>query len=352
MFYSGKKAVWGCSGKTMVKLAAAILLLAALFWFLFLAVPDLTGELFGLIALSEDDYVSVLREGLPGLEGDVHWDSLFYRVLTLTTSVDATSPASILDYELNFGGWVQAAVLPLALVPTEEDYSGEEDFYLPGEDPRLEDWINIPSDEFPPVQLNGEPMILIYTTHNAETYKPSDGVSKVEGKNGGVAKVGKLLSQAIESRYHIKTICSDVLHDYPDWTKSYINSMRTVQQVLNKYKSIQMVLDIHRDAGLKSRSDTTVKINNKSCAKVMIVVGTVNPRYKENLAFAEKVAAKADEMYPGLIKTIRLAKDRRYNQHLHPRAMLLEFGSDLNTQEDANNSAALMADVLAAILKG
>lgn len=353
MFFSPQKKNRAISGKSRVKpMLATIMVLLVLIFSLSIIVSDWQLSCYTWLGLSEDDYSDLLAEGLPGLGGNVQWDSLLGRVLHLVTSIDSASPATILGYELNFGGWVEAAVVPLALVPTEEEPGGEEDYYLPGQDSQLDDWISIPENEFPPVQLNGEPMILIYNTHNAESYKPSAGVSKLDGKNGGVAKVSKTLSQAIESRYSIKTIYSDVLHDYPDWTKSYINSMRTVQQVLKKHPGIQLVLDIHRDAGLKSRADTMVKIGNKNYAKVLIVVGTENPRYKQNLAFAEKVAAKADDMYPGLIKSIRLAKERRYNQHLHPRSLLLEFGSDLNTQEDSNNSAALMADVLATILKG
>lgn len=341
------------SGKFRVKIILrGFILLFLFFLVLNILVPTRLIALNPLAGLRENDYSEVLAEGLPGLGQNNNLLSIFSSVLQLVTNIDSRSPASILDYELNLGGWSQAALVSLAYVPTEEDYDREEDFYLPGQETELEEWINIPENEFPSVQLNGEPVFLIYTTHNAETYKPSDGVSKVEGKNGGVAKVSKTLAQALESQHSLKTVYSDAIHDYPDFTKSYLNSLRTVQQVLKKHPSIQVVLDIHRDAGLKSRKDTLVKIGNKNCAKILIIVGTEHPNYKKNLAFAEKLAAQADKMYPGLIKSIRLAQDRRYNQNLHQKALLLEFGSDLNSQEDANNSAVLMADVLAALIKG
>ncbi len=328
-----------------IRLGLLFLLGLGLFFLIF------AGPLAGSLFL-QYNYENVLAEGLPGLYSQTDFASYFNTLLQAITSIDSRNPASIIGYELNFSGWAYAAAVPsLAYVPTEEEFSGEEDYYLPGQDVQMEEWICIPEDEFPPAQLNGEPMVLVYNTHNAETYKPTDGVSKMEGKNGGIVKASNVFKQALESRHALKTIHSEAIHDYPDYTKSYINSLRTVQQILKKYPNIQVVLDIHRDAGLKKREDTLVKIGGKSCAKVLIVVGTENPNYKQNLAFAEKVAAKADEMYPGLIKSIRLAHERRYNQHLHPRALLLELGSDLNTQEDANNSAALMADVIAAVLK-
>jgi stage II sporulation protein P len=127
--------------------------------------------------------------------------------------------------------------------------------------------------------------------------------------------------------------------------------MQTVKQFLQEYSQIQVVIDVHRDAGLKTRGDTLVKINGKDCAKIMIVVGTEHPNWEQNYAFAQKIEKKANELYPGLIKCVRLHKGRRYNQNLHTRALLLEIGSDLNKEEDALEAVKLMADVIAGVLK-
>ncbi|QNB46174.1 hypothetical protein BR63_07515 [Thermanaerosceptrum fracticalcis] len=318
---------------------------------------DILQKIYHVIGLEDLDHRKILHEGLPvgslAMQNSDflgEWDNFFHHIMLAITGVDSRNPALIMGRELSFSSLPgNAAVTAL---DTTIDENGEEDFYLPGQDDNLDDWVPIPDTEFPPVQLNGEPMILIYNTHNAESYRPSEGLSRQEGKNGGVVTVSKTLAQAIESKHKIKTLTTDIIHDYPDWTKSYINSMRTVQALLKQNSKIQTVIDIHRDAGLQSRSSTLTRINKKDCAKVLIVVGTEHPRWKENLAFAEKIEKKANEMYPDLIKGIRLAKGRRYNQHLHPRALLLEFGSDLNTLDDAKNSAKLMADVIAEVLKG
>ncbi len=316
---------------------------------------DILGKIYDYIGLKDLDHRKILSEGLPmgtlALQNSgflLEWDDFFHHMMLVITGVDSRNPAFILGRELCFSSLTgNTAVTVLDTTTDDED---EEDFYLPGQDDNLDEWVPIPGD-FPPVQLNGDPMILIYNTHNAESYRPSEGVSRQEGKNGGVVTVSKTLAQTIESKHKIKTLSTDIIHDYPDWTKSYINSMRTVHSLLKQNPKIQMVIDIHRDAGLQSRSSTLVRINNKDCAKVLIVVGTEHPGYRENLAFAEKIEKKANEMYPGLIKGVRLAKGRRYNQHLHPRSLLLEFGSDLNALDDARNSAKLMADVIAEVLK-
>lgn len=55
-------------------------------------------------------------------------------------------------------------------------------------------------------------------------------------------------------------------------------------------------------------------------------------------------------MYPGLIKGVR-TKAGTYNQEFHPRALLLEFGSDYNTLEEASYAARLFNQVLIEVLK-
>lgn len=327
-----------------------------------LVIPVLSGDrdsltaIYGWMGLREDAPESLLTEALPGSKQEIWpgygWEDIVYDVVIAVTGVSSRNPTAILGNELNL---IEYGSIP-GYIPASfniiEEEGGEEDFYLPGQDDSLDDWIAPQPDEFPPVQLHGEPMVLVYNTHNAESYKPSDGTARLEGKNGGVAAVSKTLAQALESKHAIKTVNCDVIHDYPDWTKSYINSMRSVQQLLKKHPTIQMVIDIHRDAGLNSRSDTLIKIGNKNYAKVMIVVGTEHPNWQKNLAFAKELEAKANELYPGLIKCTRVLKDRRYNQHLHSRALLFEFGSELNTREDAVNSAVVMAEIIARTLKG
>lgn len=300
-----------------------------------------------------EDPVLILDEGLSGLAfSEDGRGTLFTQAMRTLTGVDTRDAFSLLCTELNLVP-TQAVTgyFAYAELAVEEEEGGEEDFYLPGTEEDLGQWIIIPEDEFPPVQLNGEPMVLIYNTHNAESYKPTQGVSRLEGKNGGIATVSKMFSKALESKYAIKTIYSEVIHDFPDFTKSYLNSMQTVKKFLKEYSKIQVVLDIHRDAGLKSRSDTLVKIKGKDYAKVMIVIGTEHERWKQNLAFARKIEKKANELYPGLIKCVRLFKDRRYNQNLHTRSLLLEIGSNLNKEEEALESAKLLAEVIAGVLK-
>jgi stage II sporulation protein P len=231
----------------------------------------------------------------------------------------------------------QTAVLAAALI--------EEDYTL-WEDPYAASWPAYPLDNVLLIP-GGEPRVLIYHTHNSEAYTGDAGL---EGA-GGVIGAGRLLTRTLEGVYGIKTAHAEAVNDRPDFTRAYINSQNLLKQYVAKYPQMEVVIDLHRDAGMDKRQDTLVTIEEKSCARLLLVMGDAYEGYKTNLAFANRVQAKADALYPGLMKPLRIANDRRYNQQLHPHGILLEVGSDLNTAEDAANAMALFARVLAEVLE-
>ncbi len=221
----------------------------------------------------------------------------------------------------------------------------EEDYTL-YTDPYAESWPEYPMDNVVLIP-EGNPRVLIYHTHNSEAYTGDEKRKAV----GGVISAGRLLTQTLEGDFGIKTAHSEAVNDRPDFTKAYINSQQLLKQYVNKYPNMEVVIDLHRDAGMNKRQDTLVKIEGVECAKLLLVMGDAHEGYKTNLAFARKVQEKADELYPGLMKPLRIANDRRYNQQLHPHAILLEVGSDLNTAEDAANSVKFFARVIAEVLQ-
>lgn len=221
----------------------------------------------------------------------------------------------------------------------EEDYT----LYM---DPYAESWPEYPMDNVVLIP-EGNPRVLIYHTHNSEAYTGDEKRKAV----GGVISAGRLLTQTLEGDFGIKTAHSEAVNDRPDFTKAYINSQQLLKQYVNKYPNMEVVIDLHRDAGMNKRQDTLVKIEGVECAKLLLVMGDAHEGYKTNLAFARRIQEKADELYPGLMKPLRIANDRRYNQQLHPHAILLEVGSDLNTADDAANSVKFFARVVAEVLQ-
>ncbi|NLC39184.1 MAG: stage II sporulation protein P [Clostridia bacterium] len=193
--------------------------------------------------------------------------------------------------------------------------------------------------------------VIIYNTHNAETYAPTDGKSKLEGENAGVVKVAARLEAVLKDRFGIVTARSETIHDYPQFEKSYGNSEVTLKKLLQEHPHAQVVIDVHRDAGQSEAQ--TVNIHGKKAARVRLIVGSdarlAHPRWRENREFAKMVAEKMEELFPGLSLGYRV-QSGRYNQHLHPHSLLIEVGNDLNSLEEALYAAELFAQVIAEIL--
>ena len=58
--------------------------------------------------------------------------------------------------------------------------------------------------------------------------------------------VGNALAEVLNNR-GIKTIHDTTVHDYPAYNGSYERSKATVLKNLEKYPSVKIVLDVHRD---------------------------------------------------------------------------------------------------------
>ncbi len=74
----------------------------------------------------------------------------------------------------------------------------------------------------------------------------------------------------------IVTINDRTMHDKDSYTGSYSRSEATVRQYLEKYPSIKVVIDGHRDSITQSNGTKikpTAEINGKSAAQVMVLAG-------------------------------------------------------------------------------
>ncbi len=200
---------------------------------------------------------------------------------------------------------------------------------------------------------SGKTLVGIYHTHTSEAYTPSYGLDHAPGgQSGDIVEVGEALVQEL-AEHGISAIQSKTIHDYPSFIKAYGPSEITAKKMLEKDPSIQMLFDIHRDAGKKEDYSTTV--NGQAVAKITIIVATGQPGYEEphwheNDAFAKLLVAKLNQHYPGLCRGIDY-EEWRYNQQLHPHALLLEIGCQENTKEEAIRSAKLLGDVCVELLE-
>ena len=214
------------------------------------------------------------------------------------------------------------------------------------------------------IQKNSEPQVLIVHTHTTETFLPTDaktyGVnhsSRTTDNSKNMAAIGAIIAEKL-NKAGIKTLHDKTQHDYPQYNGSYSRSAKTVNSYLSKYKSIKIVLDLHRDSVTVSGNDKAklvTKINGKKAAQVMLVMGSQSgsvknhPNWQENLKLALKLQQTMESKYPTLARPLVLASSR-YNQSLSKGALLMEFGTDMNSLAEAKYSAELVADSLISLL--
>lgn len=195
--------------------------------------------------------------------------------------------------------------------------------------------------------------IFMYCTHSAESYTPNSGKARLDGQRGLINQVAATIEQSLNNK-GLKAQFIDTIHDYPDYNKSYTQSRATVSKIVQANKNILGLFDIHRDSIPGEGKASTINIKGKKSARILIVVGTnerkPHPNWQKNYQFAEQLYRQGEKMYPGLIKGV-ITKAGTYNQEFHPRALLLEFGSDQNTLGEVTWAAQLFTDVLIEVLK-
>ncbi|MDQ7792797.1 MAG: stage II sporulation protein P [bacterium] len=186
------------------------------------------------------------------------------------------------------------------------------------------------------------PLAVVYHSHSDEAYYPTDGAAFIPGK-GSILEVGRILAASLE-RESFVAIHDRTRHD-PHDALAYLRSSRTV--VANLTYRPQVLFDVHRDA-VPAKAYRT-RIDGQVVARVLLVVGRQNPLRAANLRLAKRLKAVGDEIYPGLIKGVFVARGN-YNQHLDPGLLLLEIGTAYQPREEADGAAMLMGEVISRAL--
>lgn len=208
-----------------------------------------------------------------------------------------------------------------------------------------------------------QPTVLIYHSHSTECYTLLDAGyytestdSKTKDITRNMVRVGDEICKILEER-GIGVIHDREIHD-TSYNAAYDSSRKSVVEYLEKYPSIEITIDVHRDS-ITYKDETKVKptavVNDKKAAKMMIIsgceYGSVKnfPNWEYNLRFACAVTDKLNSLYPDLMRPI-LFSERKYNMDLTKNSFLLEIGTDANTLEEACYSGRLFANTLADLI--
>ena len=215
------------------------------------------------------------------------------------------------------------------------------------------------------VELGEGPQILIIHTHGSESYSQTDGDVYEESDpyrttdcTHNVVKVGEEMATVFRA-HGFQVLHDTTLYDYPAYNGAYERSKAAVEQWLAEYPTIQVVLDVHRDALVGSNGEVYKLVSTEAeqkVAQVMLVVGTDDnganhPGWKNNLAFAVALQKELVRGYSSLARPIVL-RSSSYNQQLRPGYLLVEVGGHGNTLTEAIAGARMWADNVARTLTG
>lgn len=204
-----------------------------------------------------------------------------------------------------------------------------------------------------------QPQVLIMHTHTSESYLPGGEYYDKEypgrtcDPTQSVVAVGERIAIKL-AEAGICTIHDGTVHDAPLYNGSYDRAEETVAAILQKYPSIKVVLDVHRD-GIIQDDGTWVsavnEINGKEAAQVMIISaadggGYKVPDYIEKLRFACLLQDGMEKDNPGITRPV-LLEYCQYNQHLSVGSLLIEVGSQGNTLEQALYTGDLIGESIA-----
>ena len=199
--------------------------------------------------------------------------------------------------------------------------------------------------------------ILIYHTHTHEAYEqveddPYDALEAWRTTDAvhSVVKVGEELAE------NLRRLGFDVVHDTTDHegdqlSTAYTRSLATLQGYEQRF---DLYIDLHRDAYEPGDPIAVKSEDGREMAPLMVLIGNGNgfdekPWYAQNLAFAQVLERRINEIEPGLCKPV-MVKDGRYNQHIGVFAILVEVGHNRNTLPQALNAVPPLSEAIKSVL--
>ena len=205
----------------------------------------------------------------------------------------------------------------------------------------------------------GDPLVYIYHTHSQEGYADS----KSGDASMSVIALGDRLTVILTEEYGLSVLHNpyayDMVEGEEERSRAYNYAKADLEKVLEEHPSIQVIIDLHRDA-VPEEMHLVTEIDGKPTAKIMFFNGLSenregemeslpNPYREDNLAFSLQMMLNAEAYYPGFMRGIYL-KCYLYNLHFRPRSVLVEVGAQNNTFEEAMNAMEPLADIMTRVI--
>ena len=282
-------------------------------------------------AISNEAFINfLLNNGNSNFNYEYKFPNIINKTMTYLLKIDFTEPATLFN----------ESILGYENPQEDDDYSNlealkEVSYYM--SDPNKVDVKN--------------PIVYIYNSHQLENYDNYN--LEIYGITPNVLMASYLLKEKLNEK-GISTIVEDTnlteFLELNNWNHamSYRASRIFMLDKQNTYKSLKYYIDIHRDSVNKDIS--TVKINDKSYARILFVVGLEHKNYQKNLDLANNINDLFNKHYKGLsrgvLKKEGVNVDGIYNQDISSNAMLIEVGGVDNNIDEVLNTINAISDIL------
>ena len=243
--------------------------------------------------------------------------------------------------------------------PSPSDYQGTGTVYFKNETDYAIDMTSLLQKDSP-VALGEEGVqVLIMHTHGTEAYTQSpdhtyaaSGEYRTTDSSANMLRVGQEICDILNDR-GVSAVHSRTLNDYPAYNGSYNRALKDIQAHIQQYPTIQLVIDVHRDAIATGNTyyKTAAEVDGQQTAQLMFVTGTdagglTHDHWQDNLAFQAQLHDRLNSTYPGIMRPMSI-RASRFNQHIRKGSMLVEVGACGNTLEEALAAAQIFANTLA-----
>lgn len=295
-------------------------------------------------------YVELLNFGMPIIENQIYNEEEYMEntlslksILLKTVGLDNLDSCGLIGNEISFFKHTINNTNKLSNI---ESFSISEETII-----RV---ANIEDSSLKKILDKTTPEVLIYHTHTSEAYAESAKGDKSDSddENNNIVSVGNMLTSELEETYGISTIHDKTNHSI-SYNDSYSRSLETLQNYLNQNKDFKLIIDLHRDYATDKNS-VTATVNGENVAKIRFVTTESSSKYSANQALADTLRNKGNELFPGFVRDdyVYPRSIIRYEQSLSDNIVLIECGAQINALQEAQNSAKLIARIIAEYING
>jgi len=297
--------------------------------------------------ISNEEFINLLvSTGNANILNEYKMTNVINGTMNFLFDINFLEPVSFFNTSiLKYGNKDEEEIKTISL-EYNDDYSNMEELE------EISDYIEDPN----PV-LFDDPLIYLYNSHQLENYNSGD--FSIYGITPNVLMASYILRENL-NKLGLNTIVeeanmSEVLkRNGWNYSSSYKASRMLMEEKKKSNSTLEYFIDLHRDS--VGHDYSTVKIGDKSYAKVMFVIGLLHDNWKANYNVSNGINDLINKYYPGMSRGIMKKSGENvngiYNQDFNSNCILIEVGGVDNTVEEVYNTMEVLAIILNKKIRG